>query len=330
MGRLSTPQRTGQASSVWRTLRFATLLAIATVAIVSRAQAADPVFPAGSRIGLVPPAGMVASDVDQGFADPSNHALIVVSEHSAGVFTKIEKELAIAQLRADGFEVEAHEPVAQNGAHGFLVVARQTVGGVPIRKWALVLAADITAVVIGIVPEAATATYSDAAMRAALASVTIRARLPAEDLLAVLPFRIDDLAGFRLLQANPKGLAVLTLGADDTTQPAAQPYFSVMTWIEEMAAPAEQDAVARRMLAPFMNPARFHVLRAQPLRIGGQQGHEIVGEMKDSENGAELTAVQWVRFGVTRHLQMLGVARTDQWPTVFPRMRAIRDGIEPK
>jgi hypothetical protein len=272
----------------------------------------------------------VASRVDQGFADPSNHAVIVVSEHSAGVFGKIEREFAVAQLQTDGFAVEAHEPVVQSGAHGFLVVARQTVNGVAIRKWALVLAADITAIVIGIVPDAEAAIYSDAAMRASLASVTIRPKLTAEELLAVLPFRIGDLAGFRPLQANPKGLAILTLGPDDTTQPSAQPYFTVMTWIDEMAAPAEQDGIARRMLARFMNPGRFHVLRAEPLRIGGQPGHEIIGEMKDSENDTELTAVQWVRFGVTRHLQMLGVARTDQWSTAFPRMRAIRDGIEPK
>jgi hypothetical protein len=37
-----------------------------------------------------------------------------------------------------------------------------------------------------------------------------------------------------------------------------------------------------------------------------------------------------VRFGAARHLQMLGVARTDQWAVVFARMRALRDGIEPK
>src|SRR5580704_16939100 len=117
------PKSTWQASSVWRTLRVAALLAIATLAIAPRPQAAEAVFPPGSRIGLVPPAGMVASRVDQGFADPSNHAVIVVSEHSAGVFGKIEREFAVAQLQTDGFAVEAHEPVVQSGAHGFLVVA---------------------------------------------------------------------------------------------------------------------------------------------------------------------------------------------------------------
>ena len=49
--------------------------------------------------------------------------------------------------------------------------------------------------------------------------------------------------------------------------------------------------------------------------------------MKDSKNGAELAAVQWLRFGSVGYLQILGIARRDTWDAVLPRMRVVRDRI---
>ena len=40
--------------------------------------------------------------------------------------------------------------------------------------------------------------------------------------------------------------------------------------------------------------------------------------------------VQWLRFGSGGLVQMFGIARKDQWAGVLPRMRALRDGFEPK
>jgi hypothetical protein len=310
--------------------RFVAGLAVFAWLALSTAHAAEPIFLPGLRIGLVPPAGMTASANGQGFEDPGRQALIAVSEFTAEVFSRLEKEFSVAQLRADGFEVQSHEPVVAHGARGFLVVARQTVARTPLRKWALVLAGEVTAVVIAVMPEGASEAYPDATMRQALATVTIRSRLSVDELMAALPYRIEDLSGFRLLRTNSSGVAVLTLGPDDTTQPSVQPYFTVMFQAADVTAVRDQDALARRMLAPFMDPGRFKLLRAQALRIGGQPGHEILGEMRDSESDVELAVVQWVRFGTSNHMQMLGVARIDQWSSVFPRMRAIRDGIAAK
>ena len=45
---------------------------------------------------------------------------------------------------------------------------------------------------------------------------------------------------------------------------------------------------------------------------------------------APLMMVQWLRFGSGGLVQMFGIARKDQWADVLPRMRALRDGFEPK
>jgi hypothetical protein len=74
----------------------------------------------------------------------------------------------------------------------------------------------------------------------------------------------------------------------------------------------------------------MRIERSEPLRIGGQPGQEMLVEAKDARNDTALTLVQWLRFGPNGYMRMLGVARKDEWDKVFPRFRAVRDGIEPK
>lgn len=310
----------------------AAVVAVATTVLepgLAGARAGEPIFPPGSRIGLAPPAGMVASPAVRGFEDRDRQAFIAISELSPQVYDRIAREFTGEEMQADGFIVEDREPAAVQDARGFLVAARQTVGGVATRKWALVVhSADLTAIVIALVPEAAREAYPDATMRAALSSVTIRARLPVGELLAVLPYAIGDLAGFRLLQADPNGLAMLTDGPDDTTRPAEQPNLIVLMRVSEPPTATNLEALAHGALADFTDANRFRVVRSEPMRIGGRPGHEILGETRDGDT--DLMTVQWLRFGPTGYLQMLGGARKEQWPAVFPRLRAIRDSIAPK
>jgi hypothetical protein len=319
----------GRASMIRSLARCMATIAAAIAVIglaLPAARAADPTFPPGSRIGLVPPAGMVASTATRGFEDRERGALIAVTELSAQVYDRIAKEFTVERMQADGFAVDSHEPAAVQDARGFLVVARQTVADVPTRKWALVVhTADLTAIIVAVVPEGAQNTYPDATMRAALTSVSIRARLPVSELLAILPYTIGELAGFRLLQASPSGLAMMTDGPDDTTRPADQPNVIVLTRGAEPPAPANQENFARRALADFADLNRFRVTRSEPIRISGGQGHEILGETRDGDD--DLVMVQWLRFGASGYLQMLGAARKDQWSAVFPRLRTIRDSI---
>jgi hypothetical protein len=63
--------------------------------------------------------------------------------------------------------------------------------------------------------------------------------------------------------------------------------------------------------------------------LGQAQGYEIVADAKDS-SGTDVTMVQWLRFGQSAYLQIFAVVRKPAWNEVFPRLRAIRDSIEPR
>jgi hypothetical protein len=291
--------------------------------------AGKPIFPPGSRVGLIPPDGMVPSDAFQGFEDRARGAMLVVSEFSAQSFTKVEQEFSPERMQASGMEEIARETIALPGGPARVVGARQSENGVLMRKWALIaLQNDITVMVIAALPDGATG-HPDAALRAALASVVVRAKLSPDDMLAALPYRLGERGGFRLLRTSPDGTAVLTLGPRDTTLPAEQPYFMMTPRAVELPQAAERDRFAQRMLITFVSNPDLRIVNSEQLRFAGGQGHEIVAETKDKVTGDDLVMVQWLRFGGTV-MQMFGIARKDQWADVLPRMRALRDGFERK
>lgn len=299
--------------------------------LAAPALAADPVFLPGFRVGLVPPAGMVPSRTFQGFEDAGRQAVITITELGAGTFSHLDKEFTPEVLKAGGIEVDQREDVVLNDMHGYLIIAHQNLSGVRVRKWALVLTRDdLTAVILAVMPDAARDAYPDAALRASLASFAVRATVPDAEKFGLLPYRFGDLAGFRLVQAIPDGTAILTYGPSDATIASAQPFFLIRTAGGEVPALAERDSFARRVLASVEGFDAFRLVQSAAVRIGRDQGHEIIAEAKDAKNGVELTIVQWLRFGTTGYMQMLGIARRDVWAAVFPRMHALRDGVEVK
>jgi len=105
----------------------------ALTALAMPALAADPVFPPGSRVGLVPPAGMVASKTFDGFADPSRDAAILITVLPAAAYPQIDKTLDTDALKKQGVNLEKREPMQLSFGKGFLLTGRQ----VAVQKVAL-------------------------------------------------------------------------------------------------------------------------------------------------------------------------------------------------
>ena len=116
--------------------------------------AADAVFPPGSRIGLVPPPGMVPSDAFDGFADPAKDAAILITVLPAAAYSQFEKTMDTDVLKKQGVNLEKREPIKLDIGKGFLLTGRQVADKARYRKWLLVAAADdLTALVTVQVPD---------------------------------------------------------------------------------------------------------------------------------------------------------------------------------
>lgn len=313
-------------------LAFAALLASAVLA--SAAQTADPVFPTGSRIGLVPPAGMVMSHTFPGFENRDKKAAILVSTMPAAAYAQIEKSAADEVLKQQHFVVEKRESIQLSFGKGLLITGKLLLDKVWYRKWLLAApATDVTALV-SVQLQLADTTYSDAAVRAALSTVVLRARVPDAELLSLLPFKVGALAGFHIDDVLPgRALMLVDPRSDQDTQAPVRTVKARFLVAAEPGGPNDPEqrgAFARSLFDQLSGIKDVRVTMSEPLPFNGQPGFQTMAQAKDARSNEDLMVIQWLRFGGGAFLQMVGISRADIWTDELARLRQVRDSIDPQ
>jgi hypothetical protein len=286
------------------------------------ARAQEPVYPPGSRIGLVPPKGFTASPAFRGYVDMENKAIIVLFELPPAAFTEIEGANSIEDVKKQGLLVDKREEFAVPGVKkAILFTGRDEAGGTKSQKWLMFAqATDFTAAVNIQIPETAKDIYPEEAIRAALATLVARAT-PLAEQLGMLPFKVDDYAGFQAVEVAENRTLVL---ADDPKD-GGEAVKSAHMIIGAAASPT----IAAGDRANFSRE-EMKVTFAEPIRLGGQQGFEMRVDAKHVKSGADVAIVQWIRFGTGGVLRIVGVAPKEKWADAFPRFRQVRDSVNPR
>lgn len=302
------------------------------LAAAAPAYAADPVFPTGSRIGLAAPTGFTPSNRFAGFENPQASALITVAELPADAYADIEKGFGNDEsLKGRGWTIKVREPLTFKDGKGFFIAGPQESGGQKrYEAVAVTNTGGMTSLVSVQMVEASAATITDAVLRDTFKSVTVRATVPESERLAVLPYKIGNLAKFRLVRSAREGVALLTDGPKDEVVAVEQPFLLIGIAPGAAPKPEDRDAYAKRVFSSAPGIKDVKITRAEPLRLGQAQGYEIVADAKDAATGTEVTTVQWLRFGQNASVQMFAIVKKAAWNDVFPRLRQIRDSIEPK
>ncbi|MFA6264222.1 MAG: hypothetical protein WC670_00710 [Pseudolabrys sp.] len=290
--------------------------------------AAETTFPPGLRIGLTVPGDLVVSKRFAGFEDADRKVAITILDMPMGAMESLERS-AFAKSQAEVADLKREAFPFENGI-GVLVSGVATENGVKVHKWFLIASSangpvrDLATLISVQVPDDALNVYSDAVVRNALRSVTFRPT-PLEEQLGTLPFKVTDRAGFRVMTVLPVGGVILIDGPDDDIN--SHPYVIVSVG---RGAP---EAVDRsRYAGEMLAQAPLRMLRVQSseaMRISNGPGHEIRADA-ETVSGKPVKLVQWIRFGGSGFLRIIGVASEAQWDTMFNRFRAVRDGIEPR
>ncbi|MGH6990778.1 MAG: hypothetical protein ACREE3_12855 [Stellaceae bacterium] len=310
--------------------RLPVLLVIvwAGLATLAGAFAAEPVFPPASRIGLVPPGDLTVSTKYNGFEDTARHVAINMLDLPGPAYQALVKSAFAANPAK--LTVEKREMFPFNSGVGYLITGYEEENGVALRSWYLLADTSnraighIAALIAVHVPEAARAVYTDKIVRDALRTVTFRTP-PASELIKLLPFRLKDMAGFRLLKVAPAGVLILIDGPSDDL--SKHPYMIVSLGRGAPQSPDARPRFARDLLmsAPLADLA---ITSMESMRIEGGPGYEARASATGPD-GKPLALVQWMRFGSGNvFLRVIGIVAKDHWDALFPRFRAVRDGIE--
>lgn len=309
--------------------RLMMLVTAAAIGFAAVPASAEVSYPPGLRIGLEPAAGLALSKRFPGFEDDQNRVAIAILDLPARAYEDLEKSAFGPQQQ--GLTDVKRESFPFGSGIGFLVTAKAEENGVKLTKWFLLGTAvagpvgDLAMLINVQVPDAARGVYTDEVVRKMLASVTFRAA-PIAEQLNLLPFKIGDLAGFRVMQVLPQGGAILIDGPVDDMARSTYIIVSVGKGAPETA--DERGRFAQEILAnaPLRN---LSVTSGEAMRIGGGQGYEIRGKAQGLQ-GEPVNLVQWIRFGSGGFLRVIGVGPAQGWDDMFNRLRAVRDGVEPR
>jgi hypothetical protein len=315
-------------SRVRQTLIAATLAAAPLLVAAQPLLAADPVFPMASVIGLVPPNGMTVSKTFPGFEDADKDAAILLAAQAPAVYADLKKGLDADVLKKEGITAEKREDIPLSFGTATLVTGRAEADKKIYRKWLMIgQAKNVTALVNAQVPEKETA-YTDAMVRAALLTLTVRESVPDTEKLAVLPFTIADLAGFHV-QNVLIGRAALIGDPPDTTNPNDfPPHLFIGVFPGGPKEPDDRAEFARVTFSQIVGLENVKISISEPLRINNQPGYQTVAQAKDAHTGVTIMVAQWLRFGGGAFMQMIAMAQADKWVEAQNRLRTVRDSID--
>jgi hypothetical protein len=317
-------------------LRFIAFFLLLTVSLGPLpASAADPVFPVGSRMGFVPPPGFVASKRFPGFENPDARSSIVMATLPPHAYADLEASMSAEALKKQGITEDKRETLTLASGKAVLVMGNEQENGQKFRKWILLAQLpEGVALVAVLVPESALKAYPDDIIRASLSSLAVRATVPLDEQIALVPFKLNDLSGLRPVRVLGNTGVVLTDGTKDAPTPNDQPMFAVMIGQGGPEQASDRANFARNLFAGLSDVKDVHIINGSGdmLRLGSGTlvTHELQAEAKEAFSDTPMKLVQWVRFGSGTFIRMLGIARADQWSAAYPHFRAVRDGIAPR
>jgi hypothetical protein len=315
-------------------LRFIAFFLLFTASLgCAPASAAEPIFPLGSHIGFVPPPGFVASKRFPGFENPDAKSSMVIATLPPQAYGDLEASITTEALKKQGITEDKRETLALAKGKALFVMGNEQENGQKFRKWMLLgQLAEGVALVAVVVPEAALNTYSDDVIRKSLSTLAIRAVVPLDEQMALMPIKLTDLSGLRPIRLLGNAGVVLTEGESDSPTPGTQPMFAVTIGQGGPEQAGDRANFARALFTRLGDVKDVHIISGDMLRLGGGNlpTHELQAEAKEVFTDAPMKLVQWVRFGPGTHIRMIGIARADQWSAAFPHFRAVRDGIAPR
>ncbi|WP_375408896.1 hypothetical protein [uncultured Methylobacterium sp.] len=304
---------------------------VLSVGLAGAAVAAEPVFPPSSRFGFTPPADMVPSKRFSGFERIEGGATVSVVELPPAAFVDLEKNFTDENLKSQGFIVSNREAIKVAGdVDAVLFAGEQPVteppGSPTIKKWLLLVGEPtVTGIIIAqSVPDAAT----DETMRGMLTGVRIRPALTLDELVAALPFRVGNMAGFHPVRVLAGNSMLMTLGPKEEVNNLDQPILVLAQAIQPPPTAEQRDAFAKAALYSNQTMKDFVIERSQSYRQNGVDWHEIVARARDLPTDIPVVVSQTIRFAPDGYLRAVGVVRAEQRDATLSRFRDVVDSVQ--
>lgn len=298
-----------------------------TAFIINPAFGADPVYPPGVRVGMVPLVGLSPSKTFTGFETEDHSVKVLITELPAAAFGEVEASLKTpvpGAPRPEGLETVAGK--------AFYTVENAKDGAANVRRYSMILSGGLfSGYVAAQIPENAQKIYTDDAVRQMFASSVVRKEVPVDEQLGLLPFKMTELGSFKSIHTLAPGAAILLSDGSEESGIEAASFMVVGMIASSPATPEDRGRFAQQVAATIPGLRDAKITMSEPVRLDGTAGYETRLDAVSGKDNAPVSVVQWLRFGGSNSvLRIIASAPRDEWPKAFPRFRAVRDGIQPR
>ena len=308
-------------------IRLFTAVAL-LVATTSSAFAVDPVFPPGARVGMTPLVGLAKAKSFVGFETEDQGVKVLVTDLPAEAYGEVANAFKANPAGAGGIKPESIETSA---GLAYYTVESAKDGATNVRRYSMILPGPTFSGYVAVqVPENASRIYTDEAVRQMFASAVIRNEVPVSEQLGLLPFKVDELSGFKNVRTLAPGAALILADGDEKTGFEAKPFLIIGLVASTAASPDDRGRFAQQIATTIPGVRDGHITMSEPVRIDGQPGYETRIDATSGKDNTPVTVVQWLRFGAQTSLRIIGSSPRDDWTKAFPRFRAVRDGLHPR
>ena len=305
------------------------LTAVALIfAANSSAFAGETVFPPGARVGLTPLVGLVPAKAFAGFESEDHGVKVLVTELPAEAYGEVANAFKANPAGTNGIKPESIESPA---GLAYYTAENAKDGATSVRRYSMILPGSTFSGYVAVqVPENASKIYSDDAVRQMFASATIRKEVPVEEQLGLMPFKVTELGNFKNIRTLAPGAAVILADNDEAAGFEPAPFMVIGLIGTTAAQPDDRGRFAQQTATSIPGVRDARITMSEPIRIDGMPGYETRIDATSGKDNTAVTVVQWLRFGNSNALRIIGSAPRDQWSSAFPRFRAVRDGIQPR
>jgi hypothetical protein len=290
--------------------------------------AADPVYPAGVRVGMTPLVGLAPATKFAGFQTEDESVKVLVAELPAEAYGEVASAFKANPGGVGGIKPETLETSA-GVAYYTAEDAKDTTGTV--RRYSMILSGGTFSGYVAVqVPENAAKIYNNEAIRQMFASAVIRTEVPVQEQLGLMPFNTTELSDFKNVRTIGAGAALVLADGNEATGLEAAPFMVIGLMSSAPATPEDRGRFAQQSATTIPGIRDARLTMSEPVRISGIPGYETRIDATSGKDNTPVTVVQWLRYGGSSTLRIIGSAPRDQWQTALTRFRAVRDGIQPR
>lgn len=298
------------------------------IATAFPALAADAVFPPGLRLGMVPLVGLGKAKTFPGFESEDGSVKVLVTELPPAAYNEVVSAFNANPAGNNGVKPDKIETPA---GLAYFTTESGKAGDTLVKRYSMIVpGTGFSGYVEVQVPENASKIYTDEAVRQMFATATIRKEVSADEQIALLPFKVTDLAGFKDIRTLVPGSSIIIADGNESSGYESKP-FMILGLIGATPQSADDRArFAQEAALQIPGVRETKLTMSEPIRINGQPGFETRIDGVSGKDKTPVTVVQWIRFGGGTSLRIIASSPRDQWSDAFTRFRAVRDGIQPK